>query len=109
MRILLPLLIGLLSLPAQAIDLSGIAEFDQRLTLNSSISGRVEQVHVEIGQSAGVDIATEVDSQCLLDRLGRPVAYQREGVPLAVEPDPETACERIEIEDGLGPQMRRLT
>ena len=51
MRILLPLLIALLSLPAQAIDLSGIAEFDQRLTLNSSISGRVEQVHVEIGQS----------------------------------------------------------
>jgi RND family efflux transporter MFP subunit len=51
MRILLPLLVALLSLPAQAIDLNGIAEFDQRLTLNSSISARVEQVHVEIGQS----------------------------------------------------------
>jgi RND family efflux transporter MFP subunit len=51
MRNLIPLLIGLLSLPAQAIDLNGIAEFDQRLTLNSSISGRVEQIHVEIGQS----------------------------------------------------------
>ena len=51
MRILLPLLISLLALPAQAIDLNGIAEFDRRLTLNSSISARVEQVHVEIGQS----------------------------------------------------------
>jgi RND family efflux transporter MFP subunit len=51
MRIMLPLLVSLLALPAQAIDLNGIAEFDQRHTLNSSISARVEQVHVEIGQS----------------------------------------------------------
>ena len=41
MRILLPLLLGFLSLPVQAIDLNGIAEFDRRLTLNSSISARV--------------------------------------------------------------------
>jgi RND family efflux transporter MFP subunit len=54
MRNLIPLLMGLLSLPAQAIDLNGIVEFDQRLTLNSSISGRVEQVHVEIGQSVAI-------------------------------------------------------
>lgn len=51
MRILLPLLLGFLSLPALAIDLNGIAEFDRRLTLNSSISARVAQVHVETGQS----------------------------------------------------------
>ena len=51
MRILLPLIIGLLSLPVQAIDLNGIAEFDRRLTLNSSISARVAQVHVKIGQA----------------------------------------------------------
>jgi len=51
MRILLPLLVALLSLPAQATDLNGIAEFDRRLTLNSSISARVERVHVEIGQA----------------------------------------------------------
>ena len=51
MRILLSLIICLLSLPLQAIDLNGIAEFDRRLTLNSSISARVAQIHVEIGQS----------------------------------------------------------
>jgi len=51
MRILLPLLVALLSLPAQAIDLSGIAEFERRLTLNSSISARVARVHVQIGQA----------------------------------------------------------
>ena len=51
MRIMLPLLLGLLTLPAQALDLNGIAEFDRRHTLNSSISARVEQVHVDIGQS----------------------------------------------------------
>jgi HlyD family secretion protein len=50
MRILLPLLFGFLSLPVQAIDLNGIAEFDRRLTLNSSISGRVAQIHVDTGQ-----------------------------------------------------------
>jgi len=44
MRILLPLLLGFLSLPVQAIDLNGIAEFDHRLTLNSSISARVARV-----------------------------------------------------------------
>ena len=51
MRILLSLIICLLSLPLQAIDLNGVAEFDRRLTLNSSISARVAQIHVEIGQS----------------------------------------------------------
>jgi len=51
MRILLTILAGILSFPVWAIDLSGIAEFDQRLTLNSSISARVERIHVEVGQS----------------------------------------------------------
>jgi RND family efflux transporter MFP subunit len=50
MRILLTILLGILPIPAWAIDLSGITEFDQRLTLNSSISGRVERIHVEVGQ-----------------------------------------------------------
>jgi RND family efflux transporter MFP subunit len=51
MRLLLTLLLATLSLPVQAIDLSGVAEFDRRLTLNSSISARVEQVHVTTGQA----------------------------------------------------------
>lgn len=51
MRPILPLLLLILSLPAQAIDLNGVAEFDQRLTLNSSISARVERIHVETGQT----------------------------------------------------------
>jgi HlyD family secretion protein len=51
MRFLLTLLLATLSLPAQAIDLNGVAEFDRRLTLNSSISARVEQVHVTTGQT----------------------------------------------------------
>jgi RND family efflux transporter MFP subunit len=50
MRILFIILLGILSLPAGAIELSGITEFDQRLTLNSSISARVERIHVEVGQ-----------------------------------------------------------
>ena len=50
MRPLLIILLAMLSLPAQAVELSGIAEFDQRLTLNSSISARVDRIHVEVGQ-----------------------------------------------------------
>jgi len=50
MRSLSALLFTILALPVQAIDLSGVAEFDQRMTLNSSISARVEQIHVETGQ-----------------------------------------------------------
>ena len=50
MRILLTLLLGILSVPAWAIELSGITEFEQRLTLNSSISARVERIHVEVGE-----------------------------------------------------------
>jgi len=50
MRILLTILLGIFCVPAWAIDLSGITEFDQRLTLNSSISGRVERIHVEVGE-----------------------------------------------------------
>ena len=51
MRLLLTVLATMMALPALAIDLSGVAEFDQRLTLNSSISARVETVHVEVGQA----------------------------------------------------------
>jgi len=79
MRLLPTLLFVILSLPAHALDLNGVAEFDRRLTLNSSISSRVAQVHVKTGQTiaagdllislvatglqARVDIASaEVDS-----------------------------------------------
>ena len=64
MRRLLPLIFAILVLPAQAIDLSGIAEFDRRLTLNSSISARVENVHVDIGNkvSAGDLMVTLVST-----------------------------------------------
>lgn len=51
MRPLLTLLLAMLTLPALAIDLNGAAEFEQRLTLNSSISARVAEVHVETGQA----------------------------------------------------------
>jgi len=51
MRILTSLLLILSSLPALAVELSGIAEFEHRLTLNSSISERVERIHVSLGQT----------------------------------------------------------
>jgi len=51
MRILISLLLVLSPLPSLAIDLSGIAEFEHRLTLNSSISARVERIHVSVGQA----------------------------------------------------------
>lgn len=51
MRILISLLLALSPLPLFAIELSGVAEFEHRLTLNSSISGRVEQIQVRVGQS----------------------------------------------------------
>ena len=51
MRILISLLLVLSPLPSLAIDLSGIAEFEHRLTLNSSISARVEHIHVRVGQA----------------------------------------------------------
>jgi RND family efflux transporter MFP subunit len=50
MRFLLVILLCLGSARVQAIDLSGQAEFAQRLALNSSISGRVEVIHVSVGQ-----------------------------------------------------------
>ena len=50
MRRSLALLFVILALPVQAIDLNGVAEFDQRLMLNSSISSRVQELHVETGQ-----------------------------------------------------------
>ena len=50
MRRSLALLFVTLALPVQAIDLNGVAEFDQRLMLNSSISSRVQELHVETGQ-----------------------------------------------------------
>jgi len=84
MRLILPVLITLLSLPVQAVELSGIAEFDKRLTLNSSISARIERIHVEIGQrvaagdllvsmvstglQASVDIAS-AETEALLPEL----------------------------------------
>jgi membrane fusion protein, macrolide-specific efflux system len=87
MRLFLPVLITLLYLlspPAQAFELSGITEFDQRLTLNSSISARIDHVHVGIGQSvtagdllvsmvstglqARVDVAT-AETEALLPEL----------------------------------------
>jgi len=51
MRILIGLLLVLSPLPTLAIDLSGIAEFEHRLTLNSSISARVARIHVSVGQA----------------------------------------------------------
>jgi RND family efflux transporter MFP subunit len=51
MRILICLLFVLSPLPVLAIELSGIAEFEHRLMLNSSISGRVEHIHVSVGQA----------------------------------------------------------
>jgi RND family efflux transporter MFP subunit len=51
MRILICLLFILSPLPVMAIELSGIAEFEHRLMLNSSISARVERVHVSVGQA----------------------------------------------------------
>ena len=50
MRFLLVILLCLGSARVLAIDLSGEAEFTQRLMLNSSISGRVEVINVSVGQ-----------------------------------------------------------
>jgi HlyD family secretion protein len=50
MRFLLAILLCLGSARVLAIDLSGQAEFAQRLMLNSSISGRVEMIKVSVGQ-----------------------------------------------------------
>ncbi len=96
MRIFLTILLGILSAPAWAIDLSGVTEFDQRLTLNSSISSRVERIHVELGQRvaagdlllsfvstglrARVDIASaQVDALApTLDRMSTELAKAQE-------------------------------
>ena len=51
MRIFLILLIVLSPTPLLALELTGIAEFEHRLTMNSSISARVEQIHVNVGES----------------------------------------------------------
>jgi RND family efflux transporter MFP subunit len=50
MRFLLAVLLCLGSTRLLAIDLNGQTEFAQRLTLNSSISGRVEVINVSVGQ-----------------------------------------------------------
>jgi RND family efflux transporter MFP subunit len=50
MRFLLVVLLCLGSTRLLAIDLNGQTEFAQRLTLNSSISGRVEVINVAVGQ-----------------------------------------------------------
>ena len=50
MRFLLAILLCLASTRLLAIDLNGQTEFAQRLTLNSSISGRVESISVSAGQ-----------------------------------------------------------
>jgi len=50
MRFLLTVLLCLGSTRLLAIDLNGQTEFAQRLTLNSSISGRVEVINVSVGQ-----------------------------------------------------------
>jgi RND family efflux transporter MFP subunit len=50
MRLLLAILLCLASTRLLAIDLNGQTDFAQRLTLNSSISGRVESINVSEGQ-----------------------------------------------------------
>ena len=50
MRFLLAVLLCLGSTRLLAIDINGQTEFAQRLTLNSSISGRVEVINVSAGQ-----------------------------------------------------------
>ena len=54
MRFLLTVLLCLGSTRLLAIDLNGQTEFAQRLTLNSSISGRVEVINVAVGQQVAV-------------------------------------------------------
>jgi multidrug efflux pump subunit AcrA (membrane-fusion protein) len=51
MRLVTGLFLAILSQPLLAIDLVGITEFEQRLEINSSISARVAEVHVVLGQS----------------------------------------------------------
>ena len=55
MRDFVCILLLLASLPAAAFELRGTAEFEHRLTLNSSISGRVAEIHVSVGQSVSAD------------------------------------------------------
>jgi RND family efflux transporter MFP subunit len=50
MRFLLTLLLVIGSSPVFAIDLDARIDFAQRLELNSSVSARVESIHVAIGQ-----------------------------------------------------------
>ena len=50
MRLLLAILLVVGAMPAFAIDLDGQIDFSQRLTLNSSVSARVHQVNVAVGQ-----------------------------------------------------------
>ncbi len=50
MRFLLTILLCLGPIRVLAIDLGGHTEFAQQLTLNSSISGRVEVINVSVGQ-----------------------------------------------------------
>jgi len=54
MRFLLTVLLCLGSTRLLAIDLNGQTGFAQRLTLNSSISGRVEVINVAVGQQVAV-------------------------------------------------------
>lgn len=50
MRPALTLMLLLCSLPVLAVDLDGVTEFGQEFKLNSSISGRIDRVHVVTGQ-----------------------------------------------------------
>ena len=70
MRILISLLLVLSPLPSLAIDLSGVAEFEHRLKLNSSISARVEGIHVSVGQAvAAGDLLVSLVSTGLQARV----------------------------------------
>jgi HlyD family secretion protein len=71
MRFLLALLICLGSTGVLAIDLNGQSEFVQRLALNSSISGRVEVIHVSVGQQvAAGEVLLSLVSTGLQARVG---------------------------------------
>ena len=62
MRLLLTILLCIGSTQAFAIEFTGRTEFAQRLALNSSISGRVDQIAVSVGQqvSSGETLLTLV-------------------------------------------------
>lgn len=55
MRFLLTLFFVIGSSPVLAIDLDGRTDFAQRLVLNSSVSARVDKIHVTVGQRVNQD------------------------------------------------------